>query len=76
MTPPDPTKHPKADGWPKEWIVRGRIPPNAAEMIRSAIEETEGENIQRFIFEDWDALDPAVFRSRDRAFKAFVRVFP
>jgi len=62
---------------PRDWIVRGRIPPDAATRIRRAIEREDPNDMpQRFIFRDWDALDPAIFRKRDRAFKAFVEVFP
>jgi hypothetical protein len=62
----------------RDWIVRGRIPPDAARQIRAAIQrEREDEDVpKRFIFKDWDALDPIVFRKRDRAFKAFVDVYP
>jgi hypothetical protein len=62
-------------GWPRDWIVRGRIPANAADQIRKAIEECRNPGVQRFIFDDWDALDPAVF-GKSKTFRAFVTVFP
>ena len=63
---------------PRDWIVRGRIPPDAAEQIRKAIAEEPDRDpfIQRFIFNDWDALDPAVLTDEEEEWKAFVTVFP
>lgn len=62
---------------PRDWIIRGRIPPDAADQIRRAIEGEDPHDMpQRFIFKDWDALDPAVLSAEEAKWKAFVEVFP
>lgn len=65
----------KSRSWPRDWVVRGRIPPDAAAQIRRAIEENPDRGTQRFIFKDWDAVDPAALKN-DMTQKAFVEVFP